>query len=748
MVEDAVILTKFCETNAGCTSASNGSSPEKEGILDGLSDLHEDLNTLEHDASPVILPFSLILATMKQEVYTHPENASQSMAAMSHNAMFASDESAKDQRFLPVKPAVRCSEIFDIPEISIHSRYILKQTLGSGTWSTVLLAVDRQSNIERAVKKIPKRYISELNRFRHEVQCHKHFDHPNIVRLYETFEDSCNIYMVLEYCKGGELFDKLQHVGRFGERTAAHLVYQILSSLAYCHSHWIAHRDLKLENLLFVEENVQSTVKLIDFGLSKHFGRRRDQKMHSRVGTLYYTSPQVLAGCYDHLQCDMWAAGVLLYMLLSGRPPFEGRNDAELISRIRYGPLSFDGNEWKSISPVCKNLISLLLNRNVTDRLSAKAALQHPWFKMVLHLHLPNAPFLFMGCASVLPLHVYAMAESSVAAPLLQEPAEIFHQKNGSHSLVQNYYPATTSVFNEEWHPLCYCDISKVMKEDIECGLSTCLRSTPFAEDAEKREILWSPAHIHISKKLIILFETEEASLYPFVPILEKILQKWMEFMKFSHLKKAILSLIAYEVEEATDGMKCLSNLFLFLDQDHDGFLSELNLWQSLERLYSFKLLSRFAIAHQNRDAYRGPVALTDLLSNPIYTSTKLEFKTKMKSLVDILSVLHVKGDSALLDFAEFLAASVPAHMLDLERACRVSFRTIDLNGDGQIDIDELMKAFNRNMPALQQLHQMKNDSLVSKRKCCFNFETDYNRSYFIMRNCFLPLSVHGSVLA
>ncbi|KAF8821000.1 hypothetical protein IE077_002579 [Cardiosporidium cionae] len=714
------------------TSASNLSSPTTEISIDGHSSLCGDLETPKRIPPIAILPFSLILDTLKLEVLPYYSkagdarekndiqgstgNVSPSLIASFHDGIFTLDKNAGDPIFPAAKPTVRCSEIFDIPEISIHSRYILKQTLGSGTWSTVLLAVDRQSNIERAVKKIPKRHISKLSGFRQEVQYHKNLDHPNIVRLYETFEDSCNIYMVLEYCKGGELFDKLQEVGRFGEKTAAHLIYQILSSLAYCHSQWIAHRDLKLENLLFIETDVESTVKLIDFGLSKRFGRCMDQKMHSRVGTLYYTSPQVLAGSYDHLQCDMWAAGVLLYMLLSGRPPFLGRNDAELISRIQNDSLSFHGEGWKSISPLCKDFISLLLNRNATARLTAKNALQHPWFKMVLHPHLQRTPSLFMGCASVSP---NAITETPMSSPHLVESTEVIRLRRGPYSLDQSYYSATAPFSNEEWRPLCYCDIS----ESLEAENALNGRNPIAAENEEKGEAVCIPAHIHISEKLIVLLETEESSLYSFIPILETILQKWMNFMKFSHLKKAILSLIAYEVEEATHGMKCLSNLFLSLDQDHDGFLSELNLWQSLERLYSFKLLSRFAKAYQNHNEYRAPVVLADLLNDAIYTSTKLEFKAQMKSLVDILAMLHVKGDTALLYFADFLAASVPTHILHLDRACRVSFRTIDLNGDGQIDIDELMKAFNRNMPVLQQLHQMKNDSLTSERKCCFSFE-------------------------
>lgn len=172
-------------------------------------------------------------------------------------------------------------------------------------------------------------------------------DHPNIIKLYEIFEDNRYIYLIMEECTGGELFDRIieriNNKKLFTEREAAVIFKEIMGTICYCHSQGVCHRDLKPENLLFLTKEDPSPIKVIDFGLSRLFEKTqnlKDNKMTTKVGTAYYVSPEVLSGDYDE-KCDIWSAGVILYIILTGDPPFNGANDNEIYRRIQAKKFSF-----------------------------------------------------------------------------------------------------------------------------------------------------------------------------------------------------------------------------------------------------------------------------------------------------------------------------------------------------------------------------------------------------------------------
>ena len=144
-----------------------------------------------------------------------------------------------------------------------------------------------------------------------------------MIKLYEYFEDPTNVYLVTEICLGGELFDRIVAQEYFTEPMAARTFRQILMALNYCHTNNIVHRDLKPENFLYQTEDLNSDLKIIDFGLSKIMAAGKLQRMKTRAGTPYYISPEVLMGNYD-VSCDLWSAGCMLYILLCGYPPFYG----------------------------------------------------------------------------------------------------------------------------------------------------------------------------------------------------------------------------------------------------------------------------------------------------------------------------------------------------------------------------------------------------------------------------------------
>jgi len=205
-------------------------------------------------------------------------------------------------------------------------------------------------------------------------------DHPNIIKLFETYEDVHSIYLVMDLCKGGELFDHIIEARRFTEYMAAIVVQQILRAVFYMHENQIAHRDLKPENFLFlskapIEEN---TLKLIDFGFASKF--EPGKYLKTKAGTPFYLAPQVLAGKYDHL-CDTWSVGAIMYVLLCGYPPFSGKNDKEVLEKVREGKVSYKQQDWVDISDDAKDLIGSLLKRSAKERFNAEQALNHTWVK-------------------------------------------------------------------------------------------------------------------------------------------------------------------------------------------------------------------------------------------------------------------------------------------------------------------------------------------------------------------------------
>jgi calcium-dependent protein kinase len=204
-------------------------------------------------------------------------------------------------------------------------------------------------------------------------------DHPNIIKLYETYEDQSTIYMVLELATGGELYDHLIDADHYSEKEAAEYFYHMCQSINYCHNHDICHRDLKLENFIFENVSENAQLKLIDFGLSRKYSKNAGPKrMASIVGTAYYMAPEVLKrGGYTN-KCDMWGLGAILYMMLSGRPPFDGESDRQIMEAVRLGKYEF-GLEWSRVSPDAKNLVRRLLEMDPKKRISAEQCLAHPW---------------------------------------------------------------------------------------------------------------------------------------------------------------------------------------------------------------------------------------------------------------------------------------------------------------------------------------------------------------------------------
>jgi calcium-dependent protein kinase len=259
----------------------------------------------------------------------------------------------------------------------INEEYLLGETLGQGAFGTVRKAVHKLTGQERAIKILKKRQQDERKLFL-EVSILSKLTHPNIMEIYEFYEDKANFYIVSELCKGGELFDKITEKGSFKESEACPIMLQLVSAICYSHANNIVHRDLKPENIMLDStKNSNPIIKLIDWGGARYFSKNK--KMSTIKGTPYYIAPEVIKEVYDE-KCDIWSLGVIFYVLLCGYPPFNGDTDIEIIQNVQKGKFVFPEEEWGVISPECKDLIKKMLTYEPAKRIGAKEVLLHPWF--------------------------------------------------------------------------------------------------------------------------------------------------------------------------------------------------------------------------------------------------------------------------------------------------------------------------------------------------------------------------------
>ena len=260
---------------------------------------------------------------------------------------------------------------------------VIKQ-LGKGGYGKVYRVMNKKTKEIRACKHLSKLSIKNLEKFQREIEILRKADHPNIIKLYEIFESKRSYYLIMEECKGGEVFDRIiEHIQKkdmYSEKDASIILRQMMSAVEYCHNNGIAHRDLKPENLLYLNDGPEDNnpIKVIDFGLSQVISPQR--KLKTKVGTAYYVSPEILNGAYSE-KCDIWSAGVILYILLSGDPPFNGPSDLAIYKKIAEMKFDFPENKWSRISDEAKDLIKHMIAPE-NKRYSAREVMEHAWMKV------------------------------------------------------------------------------------------------------------------------------------------------------------------------------------------------------------------------------------------------------------------------------------------------------------------------------------------------------------------------------
>ena len=261
--------------------------------------------------------------------------------------------------------------------------YDIKQKLGKGKFGLVKLGINKETKDKVAVKVLNKNNMdsSDFELVRTEIEILKICQHPYIIKLYDIFENIDYIYIIMEYCPGGDLFTYLQKRNfLLQEEKVAIIIYKLCKAVFYVHSYGIAHRDIKPENVLLTSDDENADIRLLDFSLSKIVGP--GQKCTEPYGTLTYCAPEIILDKPYIKTVDSWSLGVMTYLMLSGALPFIGKDQHDLAKSVVYSKLNFEENPiWKEISNEAKDFITKLLDKDLKTRIEMKTALEHPWFK-------------------------------------------------------------------------------------------------------------------------------------------------------------------------------------------------------------------------------------------------------------------------------------------------------------------------------------------------------------------------------
>ena len=274
-----------------------------------------------------------------------------------------------------LKAATGYTNLTDIYEIS--------SKIGNGKFGLIKLGINKKTGQKVAIKIMCKKDMSnqDLELMRTEIEILKICQHPNIIQLYDVFENTDYFYIIMEYCSGGDFFSYLEkRKFRLPENQACRIMHKMCAAVYYIHSYGIAHRDLKPENVLMTSDDENADIRILDFGLSKIIGP--EEKCTEPYGTLSYVAPEVLLDEPYGKEVDLWSLGIITYLMLSGSLPFDHKTDEEEIARKTVSePPPYKGSIWTKISPEAKDFIDRLLQKNPAKRMNIKEALEHEWFK-------------------------------------------------------------------------------------------------------------------------------------------------------------------------------------------------------------------------------------------------------------------------------------------------------------------------------------------------------------------------------
>ncbi|KAF8409562.1 hypothetical protein HHK36_005640 [Tetracentron sinense] len=279
-------------------------------------------------------------------------------------------------------PIHRPDTILGKPFEDVKSYYTLGKELGRGQFGVTYLCTENSTGLHYACKSISKRKLVSRNDkedIKREIQIMQHLTgQTNIVEFKGAYEDRNSVHLVMELCAGGELFDRIIAKGHYSERAAATICRAIVNVVHICHFMGVMHRDLKPENFLLSSKEEGALLKATDFGLSVFIEEKRVYR--DIVGSAYYVAPEVLRRSYGK-EIDIWSAGVILYILLSGVPPFWAETEKGIFDAILEGEIDFETAPWPSISSSAKDLVRKMLTHDPKKRITSAQVLDHPWIR-------------------------------------------------------------------------------------------------------------------------------------------------------------------------------------------------------------------------------------------------------------------------------------------------------------------------------------------------------------------------------
>ena len=354
--------------------------------------------------------------------------------------------------------------------------YKILQIVGEGTLSKVYEAQNRITDLKRALKIIKKTQNNIINEeeINNEINILKAIDHPNILKTYEFFSNNESYNIIMEYCKGGQLYTEIENNAPFDETYSAYVMYQIFSAINYAHNMNIIHRDLKPENILIVNRNKKNNypnIKVGDFGMIKLLPK--NTKQNKIIRSLFYVAPEVFKNNYNE-KCDIWSCGVIMYTLLSNNKPFDGKNEDEIISKIEKGEFDLKSQPFDKISDNAKDLIQKLLIMDTEKRINAQEALNHIWFKENRSKELFNQIY-----DENVTIKLIDNLKKYKKTSIIQETALAY--------LVHNF-PQMKDIINSGklFNQIDLNGDGKISEQELYQGLSKRLKSDTLEEDVKK----------------------------------------------------------------------------------------------------------------------------------------------------------------------------------------------------------------------------------------------------------------------
>ena len=266
---------------------------------------------------------------------------------------------------------------------SLFDKYEVKQKIGKGKFGLVKFGINKETKQQVAIKIMAKKNMdkSDLELAKVEIDILKIGQHPNIIKLYDIYENENYIYIIMEYCSGGDLLSYFEHYEyELKETKVCEIIHKLSMAIYYLHSYGIVHRDLKPENILMTDLTPEADIRLLDFGLSKIVGN--EEKCTEPYGTLSFVAPEVLQGKPYDKSVDLWSIGIITFLLLCGYLPFDDKHsEREIARQTIQDPVPFESKIWNKYSSEAKNFVERLLQKKPEKRLTIKEILEHPWIK-------------------------------------------------------------------------------------------------------------------------------------------------------------------------------------------------------------------------------------------------------------------------------------------------------------------------------------------------------------------------------